>query len=47
MDWTIIIIVIGVVLIDGKLWKMMVAQSSHHRTVEALLTEIRDKLNQK
>lgn len=40
----IIIIMIGVALIDGKLWKMMAAQGDHHRKVEAMLAEIRDSL---
>jgi len=38
-----VLILIGVALIDGKLWKMMAAQAEHHRKVEALLSEIRDK----
>ena len=38
-----IIILIGVVLIDGKLWKMMKSQADHYRKVESLLSEIRDK----
>jgi hypothetical protein len=37
------IILIGVALIDAKLWKIMKAQRVHARTVEALLLEIRDK----
>jgi hypothetical protein len=37
------IILIGVALIDAKLWKIMKAQRAHARTVEALLSEIRDK----
>ena len=37
------IILIGVALIDGKLWKIMKAQADHHKKVEALLSEIRDK----
>ena len=41
------IILIGVVMIDGKLWKMVVAQRDHHRKVEALLTEIRDGASSK
>jgi hypothetical protein len=37
------IILIGVALIDAKLWKIMKAQRAHARTMEALLSEIRDK----
>ncbi len=47
MDLVVIIIMIGVALIDGKLWKMMAAQRDHHRTVEAILSEIRDSLGHK
>lgn len=47
MDWATIIILIGVVLIDGKLWKIVKAQGDHNRKVEALLTEIRDKASAK
>jgi hypothetical protein len=43
MDWMTFIILIGVVLIDGKLWKIMKSQGEHHRKVEGLLSEIRDK----
>jgi hypothetical protein len=43
MDWMTLIILIGVALIDAKLWKIMKAQGDHHRKVEALLSEIRDK----
>jgi hypothetical protein len=47
MDWMTLIILIGVVLIDGKLWKIVMAQRDHNRKVEALLSEIRDKTGQK
>ncbi len=43
MEIITFIILIGVALIDGKLWKMMTAQRDHHRKVEALLSEIRDR----
>lgn len=47
MGWMTFIILIGVALIDGKLWKIMKAQGDHHRKVENLLAEIRDKLADK
>jgi hypothetical protein len=37
----VLIILVGVVLIDGKLWKMVLEQRRHNRTVEQLLAEIR------
>lgn len=43
MEIMTFIILIGVALIDGKLWKIMKAQGNHHKKVEALLSEIRDK----
>jgi hypothetical protein len=43
MEIMTFVILIGVALIDGKLWKIMKSQSEHNRKVEALLTEIRDK----
>jgi hypothetical protein len=43
MDWITFIILIGVVLIDVKLWKIMKSQGDHNQKVEALLSEIRDK----
>jgi hypothetical protein len=47
VNLVIIIIMIGVALIDGKLWKMMAAQRDHQQKVEAILSEIRDSLGQK
>jgi hypothetical protein len=47
MEIMIFIILIGVALIDGKLWKMMTAERDHHRKVEALLSEIRDRATSK
>jgi large-conductance mechanosensitive channel len=44
MTFMVFIILVGVALIDGKLWKMMAAQKDHNRQTEALLTEIRDRL---
>ena len=43
MEIMTFIILIGVALIDGKLWKIMKAQRDHFRKVEALLSEISDK----
>jgi hypothetical protein len=42
-----ILMLIGVALIDGKLWKIMKSQREHNRKVETLLSEIRDKLDSK
>ena len=42
-----IYILIGVALIDLKLWRMMAAQRNHQQRVEALLVEVRDKIQQK
>ena len=47
MDWMTLFILIGVALIDGKLWKIMKAQRDHYRKTEALLSEIRDKATSK
>ena len=44
MEIMVLIILIGVVLIDGKLWKIMAQQSRHDKAQERLLTEIRDRL---
>ncbi|MGE5293475.1 MAG: hypothetical protein ACM3VT_01470 [Solirubrobacterales bacterium] len=38
-----ILILIGVAMIDGKLWKMVIEQSRHNKAAEALLAEIRDQ----
>jgi hypothetical protein len=43
MDWLFVAMLLGIPLIDGKLWKMMKAQKDHHRKVETLLSEIRDR----
>ena len=43
MFWLIFFTCAGVILIDGKLWKMMASQEAHQKRVEALLREIRDK----
>jgi hypothetical protein len=42
-----ILMLFGVALIDGKLWKIMKSQREHNRKVETLLSEIRDKLDSK
>ena len=42
-----ILMLIGVALIDGKLWKIMKSQREHNRKVETLLSDIRDKLDSK
>jgi hypothetical protein len=43
MEIMTFIILIGVALIDGKLWKMMASQKRHYERVESLLAGIRDK----
>ena len=47
MDWMTLVILIGVVLIDAKLWKIMKSQGEHNQKVEALLSDIRDKQSPK
>ena len=44
MEIMVLIILVGVVLIDGKLWKVVLEQRRHNRCVEHLLTEIRANL---
>jgi hypothetical protein len=39
----VFIILLGVAMIDGKLWKVVLEQRRHNKTVEALLAEIRDR----
>jgi hypothetical protein len=41
MNWMTLFILIGVALIDGKLWKIMKAQGDHHRKVEAFVRDSR------
>jgi hypothetical protein len=43
MEVMTIFILIGVALIDGKLWRMMAEQGRHNKAIEALLAEIRDR----
>jgi hypothetical protein len=43
MNVIILLILLGVALIDGKLWKMVLEQRRHNRAVEQLLGEIRDR----
>ena len=43
MEAMVCIILIGVALIDAKLWKLVMAQRDHNRNVERLLAEIRDQ----
>jgi hypothetical protein len=47
MEAMTIFILLGVALIDAKLWKMMKAQGNHYRKVEDLLSEIRDRATPK
>jgi hypothetical protein len=43
MQVMVFIILIGVIMIDAKIWKIVTMQRNHNRAVEALLTEIRDR----
>jgi len=43
MEIMVFIILLGVALIDGKLWKITLEQNRHNRAVEVLLKEIRDR----
>lgn len=38
-----ILILIGVAMVDAKLWKMVLEQSRHNKATETLLAEIRDQ----
>ena len=40
----VLLILIGVAMIDGKLWKVTLAQRDHNQKVQSLLSEIRDRL---
>ena len=40
-------ILIGVAMIDAKIWKMVFEQRKHNNASEALLAEIRDELKRK
>jgi hypothetical protein len=44
MEFAVWIILLGVALIDGKLWKLVLDQRRHNKAVEQLLGEIRDRL---
>ncbi len=39
------LILIGVAMIDAKLWKIVLEQRRHNKATETLLSEIRDKSN--
>ena len=41
---TVLILLVGVVMIDGKLWRMMGEQKRHHIEVEQLLSEIHQRM---
>jgi hypothetical protein len=43
MEVMVFIILIGVIMIDAKIWKIVTVQRNHNRAVEALLAEIRDR----
>jgi hypothetical protein len=43
MVWLAVLTLLGVALIDGKLWKMVLEQRRHNKAVEQLLAEIRDR----
>jgi hypothetical protein len=39
----VLLILLGVALVDGKLWKVVLEQRRHNKAVEQLLAEIRDR----
>jgi uncharacterized membrane protein YedE/YeeE len=41
MEVMVFIILLGIVLIDAKLWKVVLEQRRHNKTIEQLLAEIR------
>jgi hypothetical protein len=41
MEIMLFIILVGVILIDGKLWKVVLEQRRHNSAVERLLVELR------
>lgn len=43
MEIIVFLILLGVALIDGKLWKVVLEQHRHNKAVEGLLAEIRDR----
>ncbi len=42
MTIMVFIILVGVALVDAKLWRIMSEQNRHDKAVEALLQEIRN-----
>ena len=44
MEVMVFIILLGIVLIDGKLWKVVWEQRRHNKAVEQLLAEIRARV---
>jgi hypothetical protein len=40
----VLFILIGVALIDGKMWKLVIEQRRHNKQVEQLLGEIRERM---
>jgi len=44
MEFAIWVIVIGLALIDGHIWKMVREQTRHNKATEAILAEIRNSL---
>jgi hypothetical protein len=43
MLWIPLLTLIGIALIDGKLWKMLLEQRRHNKAIEQLLAEVRDR----
>jgi len=37
-----LLILLGVAMIDGKIWNIVLEQRRHHKAVESLLLEIRN-----
>ncbi len=47
MEVMVFIILIGVLMIDAKIWKIVTMQRRHNAIVEDLLKEIRDRSTSK
>lgn len=43
MVWVAIFVLIGVVMIDAKMWKLIKMHRDHNRKVEELLMQIAEK----
>ena len=45
MEIMVFIVMIGVAMIDAKLWKAVLEQRRHNKAVEQLLAEIRERVS--